>query len=137
MPRASRVPKAEITVSWIGVFYSAAMSRSSAIIGCRIFRVSMTGSDKVYIYKDLFASLCFIFFGAALAFNDPYLYFAAMMCACLSTTAHRKKWPDPPWATLMMEDIKVKFRSIKRRYVPQKEFKNEEEIETLPPLDDR
>jgi hypothetical protein len=89
----------------------------------------------VFFYKDLFASLCFIFFGAALAFNSAYFYFAAMMCACISTTAHRKKWTDPLWATLMMEDLSAKFESVRRRYVPKKEFSEEEEIGPLEPLD--
>ena len=85
----------------------------------------------MYFYKDLFASLCFIFFGAALAFQHPYLYFAAMMCACFSTTAHRKKWPDPVWAQLYMESLANWWE----RRVPKKEFSKEEEITPLPPLD--
>ena len=93
------------------------------------------GSDSVYFYKDLFASLCFIFFGAALAFNDAYFYFGAMMCACISTTAHRKKWPDPLWATLMMEDMRTRFESLRRRFDPKSEFRKEEEIGPLPPLE--
>ncbi|MGD9666975.1 MAG: hypothetical protein AB7U31_05900 [Synergistaceae bacterium] len=88
----------------------------------------------MYFYKDLFASLCFIFFGAALAFNDAYFYFGAMMCACISTTAHRKKWPDPLWATLMMEDMRTRFESFRRRFDPKSEFTKEEEIGPLPPL---
>lgn len=91
----------------------------------------------MFFYKDLFASLCFIFFGAALAFNSGYFYFAAMMCGCISTTAHKKKWEDPLWAKLMMEDLESKFESIRRRYVPKKEFSDEDEIGPLTPLDDK
>ena len=38
-------------------------------------------------FRDLFASLCFIFFGFALATQHPYLFFGAMMCGCLALTA--------------------------------------------------
>ncbi len=91
----------------------------------------------MYFYKDLFASLCFIFFGAALAFNDPYFYFGAMMCAAFSMTAHRKKWTDPLWATLMMENLSSRFEKIRDRYVPKNEFSDENEIGELPPLDEQ
>ena len=95
----------------------------------------MIGSDNVYFYKDLFASLCFIFFGLALAFNDAYLYFGAMMCACLSTTAHKKKWPDPIWATLWMEEMGKKFEIFRKRFVPDTEFTKDDERGPLPPLE--
>ena len=97
----------------------------------------LIGSDNVYFYKDLFASLCFIFFGAALAFNDAYLYFGAMMCACISTTAHRKKWPDPLWATLMMDDLRNKFESFRKRFDPKSEFTKDDEVGPLPPLEEQ
>lgn len=51
----------------------------------------------MYFYRDLFASLCFIIFGAALAFKHPILYMAAMAFGALSRTAARKKWQDPEW----------------------------------------
>ncbi|MCK9437158.1 MAG: hypothetical protein M0Q12_08130 [Synergistaceae bacterium] len=106
----------------------------SDIIFTQTYEVFKTGSDNVFFYKDLFASLCFIFFGLALALNDAYFYFGAMMCACISTTAHRKKWPDPLWATLMMEDLNARFDSLKRRHFPKKEFSKEDDIGPLPPL---
>lgn len=56
----------------------------------------------MYFYKDLFASLCFIAFGAALAFKHPYLFFAALMFGALSRTATRKQWPTPPWAARLL-----------------------------------
>lgn len=85
----------------------------------------------MYFYKDLFASLCFIFFGAALAFKDPYLYFGAMMCACLSTTAHRKKWPDPIWAELYIQS----FNEWLDKKMLKNEFSEGKDINPLPPLD--
>ncbi|MDL2297987.1 hypothetical protein LJC40_02410 [Synergistaceae bacterium OttesenSCG-928-D05] len=54
-------------------------------------------------YRDFFAALCFIVFGAALAFQHPYLFFAAMILACFSRTASRKHWPNPPWAERVFE----------------------------------
>lgn len=84
----------------------------------------------MYFYKDLFASLCFIFFGAALAFQHPYLYFGAMMCGALSTTAHKKRWPDPIWARLYVDG----FKSWYEKRSPKIEFTEEEEITPLPPL---
>lgn len=87
----------------------------------------------MYFYKDLFASLCFIFFGAALAFGHPYLYFGAMMCGCLSTAAHRKRWEDPVWAQLYMEQFNKWWE---RRWGIKEEFsEDEDEIGPLPPLD--
>jgi hypothetical protein len=35
----------------------------------------------------------------------------------------------------MMEDLSAKFESVRRRYVPKKEFSEEEEIGPLEPLD--
>ena len=49
-------------------------------------------------FRDLFASLCFIFFGLALATQHPYLFFGAMMCGCLALTAKKKQWPNPSWS---------------------------------------
>ena len=93
----------------------------------------LIGSEGMYFYKDLFASLCFIFFGAALPFKHPYLYFGAMMCGCFSITAKKKQWSDPIWARLYME----KINEWMDRMEPKKEFSEDEEIRPLPPLDDR
>ena len=93
----------------------------------------LIGSDVMYFYKDLFASLCFIFFGAALAFKHPYLYFGAMMCGCFSITAKKKQWTDPICARLYME----KINEWMDRMEPKKEFSEDEEIRPLPPLDDK
>jgi len=89
------------------------------------------GSDGLNFYKDLFASLCFIFFGAALAFQHPYLYFAALMCACLSTTAHRKKWPTPNWAQLYID----RLTDYINKRVLKKEFTDDDDTGPLPPID--
>lgn len=59
----------------------------------------------MYFYRDLFASFCFLFFAAALAFQHPYLYFGAMMCGCLSITAKKKMWKDPLWAKRYIERL--------------------------------
>ena len=87
----------------------------------------------MFFYRELFASLCFIFFGAALAFIHPYLYFGAMMCGCFSITAKKKGWTDPMWAKLYMDSFNNWLESKR----PKKEFSEEEEIKPLPPLDER
>ncbi|NLV82433.1 MAG: hypothetical protein GXZ18_05440 [Synergistaceae bacterium] len=69
----------------------------------------------MYFYRDLFASLCFLFFGAALAFQHPYLYFAAMMCGSLAITAKKKMWKDPIWATLYMKRFEKWIGKIKSK----------------------
>jgi hypothetical protein len=83
-------------------------------------------------YRDLFASLCFIFFGAALAFKHPYLYFGALMCACLSRTASRKRWKDPEWAEPLYAKLGL-LRVEKVRQCedtePEEEYGDEEERE--------
>lgn len=84
----------------------------------------------MYFYRDLFASLCFLFFGAALAFKYPYLFFLAMMCGCLSSTAKKKQWEDPVWARLYEENF-YKWLDGKRQ---QLEFNDEDEINPLPPV---
>jgi len=89
----------------------------------------------LYFYKDLFASLCFIFFGAALAFHHPYYYFGAMMCGCLSTTAHRKRWPDPIWAKLYMDNLNDWLDGRTEKGTRKNEFTDGNDIEPLPPLD--
>jgi len=70
----------------------------------------------LYFYKDLFASLCFITFGAALAFNHPYLFFAALMFGALSRTAARKQWDDPPWAARFLS-----WRRKRKKAAPDEE----------------
>lgn len=57
----------------------------------------------MYFYKDLFASLCFLTFGAALAFKHPMLIIGAMMFGALSRTASRKAWEDPDWFVRLVE----------------------------------
>ena len=59
----------------------------------------------MFFYRNLFASLCFIFFGAALAFGYMSLYFGAMMCGAMFVTARKKKWPDPTWAEPYMKKL--------------------------------
>lgn len=56
----------------------------------------------MFFYKDLFASLCFIAFGIALATHHPYFFFAALMFGALSRSAARKRWEDPPWAERLL-----------------------------------
>ena len=84
-------------------------------------------------YRDLFASLCFIFFGIALATQHPYFYFGAMICACLSTTAKKKLWENPAWAESFYDRIEKWMDDHTQE--PKTEFKDEEEIRPLPPLD--
>lgn len=57
----------------------------------------------MYFYKDLFASLCFIAFGAALALKYPMLFVSAVMFGALSRTAARKQWEDPEWFVKIIE----------------------------------
>lgn len=57
----------------------------------------------MYFYKDLFASLCFLTFGAALAFKHHMLFIGAMMFGALSRTAARQKWEDPDWFVRLVE----------------------------------
>lgn len=84
-------------------------------------------------YRDLFASLCFIFFGIALATQHPYFYFGAMMCGCLSTTAKRKLWKNPPWADALYDRLDKWLDNHTQE--PRTEFSDDEEIRPLPPLD--
>lgn len=89
-------------------------------------------------YRDLFASLCFIFFGLALATQHPYFYFGAMMSACFSITAKKKMWENPSWSDEFYDKIENWFFSkIEDAHDPSKhvEFKEDEEIKPLPPLD--
>lgn len=65
----------------------------------------------MYFYKDLFTSLCFIVFGAALAFKYPSLFMAAMLLAALSRTAAKKKWEDPAWFTRLAEHWRERHNS--------------------------
>ncbi len=86
-------------------------------------------------FRDFFASLCFISFALALATHHPYLYFAAMMCGCLSLTAKKKQWPNPSWSDALYD----KFENWVHNKVegPKREFSEGEKIEPLPPLDDK
>lgn len=87
-------------------------------------------------YRDLFASLCFIFFGIALATQHPYYYFGAMMCGALSTTAKKKLWENPWWADEYYDRLEKMLADFMERFnSPKTEFKDKEEIKPLPPLD--
>jgi hypothetical protein len=72
-------------------------------------------------YRDFFAALCFIAFGAGLAFHHPYLFFAALMLAAFSRTAARKGWENPPWAERLYE------RWYGERWTDEEEFEEDEE----------
>lgn len=80
----------------------------------------MTGEIFLSFYRDLFASLCFILFGAALAFQHPMLYMGALLSACLSRTAKRKQWKDPEWAMRLYAKLGLldeeKIRTIEDYY---------------------
>lgn len=84
-------------------------------------------------FRDLFASLCFIFFGFALATQHPYLFFGAMMCGCLALTAKKKQWPNPSWSDAIYD----KFENwvYDKAEGPQREFADGDKIKPLPPLD--
>lgn len=86
-------------------------------------------------FRDLFASLCFIFFGFALATQHPYLFFGAMMCGCLALTAKKKQWPNPSWSDAIYD----KFENwvYDKAEGPQREFSDGDKIKPLPPLDDK
>ena len=84
-------------------------------------------------YRDLFASLCFIFFGVALATQHPYFYFGAMMCGAMSITAKKKLWENPKWADQIYD--KAEQWLDDKAEGPKTEFKEGEEIKPLPPLD--
>lgn len=84
-------------------------------------------------YRDLFASLCFIFFGIALATHHPYFYFGAMMCGCLSTTAKKKMWENPTWSDAIYDRVEGWLDG--KVEGPMTEFKDDEDIKPLPPLD--
>lgn len=89
-------------------------------------------------YKDLFASLCFIFFGIALATKHPYFFFGAMMCGAMSLSAKRKMWKEPLWAQLFYDNAEEKLRGwIDKFRAPKTEFTEEDEIKPLPPLDEK
>ena len=84
-------------------------------------------------YRDLFASLCFIFFGIALATHHPYFYFGAMMSGCLSTTAKKKMWENPTWSDAIYDRVEGWLDG--KVEGPRTEFKDDEDIKPLPPLD--
>lgn len=88
-------------------------------------------------YKELFAILCFIFFGGALAFHDARLFFGAMLCGALSLTAKRRQWEDPIWAELYYEEIDKFFSSLRKRLNPNKKdltVSSDDKIDPLPPI---
>ncbi len=87
-------------------------------------------------YRDLFASLCFVFFGFALATQHPYFYFGAMMSACFSITAKKKMWPNPYWSDEFYDKIEAWLdEKVDEAHSPKVEFKEDEKIKPLPPLD--
>jgi len=87
-------------------------------------------------YKDLFATLCFISFSFALATKRAELFLAALIFGALSTSAHRRRWEDPIWARLYMERFNAWLDDLFDRHNQKTEFKDEEKINPLPPLDD-
>ena len=95
-------------------------------------------------YRDLFATLCFISFGLALATQKTqpglsiYFFFGALMCGAMSTTAKRKRWEDPWWAGKIYDWAEAKFEDVGDKLRgPKREFKDNEKIKPLPPLDDK
>jgi len=83
----------------------------------------------LYFYRILFSSLCFIFFGIALATKEPASYLAAMCCGALALTAKRKMWDDPVWAELYMQKFDEFRRRIYEKYLHrnfEKEFEQEQ-----------
>ncbi len=98
------------------------------------FRSESEKGGGTLFYKDLFATLCFIFFGIALATHHPYFYFGAMLCGCLSMTAKRKIWANPAWSDAFYDKIEDWIKS--KTEGPKTEFSEDEEIKPLPPLDD-
>lgn len=84
-------------------------------------------------YRDLFASLCFIFFGIALATHLPYFFFGAMMCGALSLTAKKKMWENPSWSAALYD--KIEGWLDEKVEGEKTEFKDGDNIKPLPPLD--
>jgi hypothetical protein len=83
----------------------------------------------LYFYRILFSSLCFIFFGIALATQEPASYLAAMCCGALAMTAKRKMWDDPVWAELYMQKFDEFRRRMYEKYFHrdfESEFKQEQ-----------
>lgn len=74
-----------------------------------------------------------MFFGAALAFGQAYLYLLAMLCGALAMSAKRKMWDDPIWAELYMQKFDEWWLAFLKRRDPDIEEKmmaEEEEQET-------
>ena len=86
-------------------------------------------------YRDLFASLCFIFFAIALATQHPYFYFGAMMSACFSITAKKKLWENPSWSDAFYDKVEKWVDDKVEAAQPHTEFHDDEEIKPLPPLE--
>ncbi|MDO4988690.1 MAG: hypothetical protein Q4E17_06690 [Synergistes sp.] len=87
-------------------------------------------------YRDLFASLCFIFFGAALATHMAGFFFGAMMCGGFALTAKKRMWKNPPWAAGFY--TKIENWVDEQVEGPKTTFSDDdEEIKPLPPLDNK
>ena len=89
---------------------------------------------SLYFYRILFSSLCFIVFGAALAFRQAYLFMLAMLFGALALSAKRKMWDDPIWAELYMEKFDEFWERLIKHYHPDAEeqlVKAEEEMEKM------
>lgn len=83
----------------------------------------------LYFYRILFSSLCFIFFGIALATQEPASYLVAMLCGAMALTAKRKMWDDPLWAELYMQKFDEFRRRLYEKYFHrdfEEEFEREE-----------
>ena len=61
-------------------------------------------------YRNLFAGLCFLFFGLGFLLKSPHAFWGALMCGALSRTAARKKWPDPPFAAVIRDWFQGKLK---------------------------
>ncbi|MFA7620805.1 MAG: hypothetical protein WCY56_03035 [Aminobacteriaceae bacterium] len=48
-------------------------------------------------YRNLFGSLCLLFFVVGLKTKSPYAYWGALFAGALSRAAVKKKWKTPPW----------------------------------------
>ena len=83
----------------------------------------------LYFYRILFSSLCFIFFGIALATKEPASYLIATLCGAMALTAKRKMWDDPVWAELYMQKFDEFRRNMYEKYFHrdfEKEFQQEQ-----------
>lgn len=69
----------------------------------------------MFIYRILFSSLCFIFFGLALGTGHFAFYLAALLCGSFSITAKKKEWADPKWAVVLFEKWEIYLREKKKK----------------------